>query len=267
MHIYSLPEVLAALQIKMEIMQQTRYQDPRNLVSFGDKRFSQSDEDGIIGEIFRRIGTTSRRFVEIGVQDGLENNSLSLLLSGWAGTWIEADEQFTAFINAKFQKAVADKRLSVLQRFVNASNAASIASECESGALDLLSIDIDGNDFHVAPSFLNLRPWAVVLEYNARFGAHNDWVIPYNPIHQWNGTVYFGASLAAWKRQLNELDYSLVSCNLLGNNSFFVSRDCLGTDFHNFDDLEFHFEPARYYLLPAFQIGHPLDRRAETSYF
>ncbi len=47
--------------------------------------FSQSGEDGILGEIFRRIGTTERRFVEIGVGNGLENNTAYLLAQGWHG--------------------------------------------------------------------------------------------------------------------------------------------------------------------------------------
>ena len=37
--------------------------------------FSQGDEDGIIHEIFNRIGTANRRFLEIGAGDGLENNT------------------------------------------------------------------------------------------------------------------------------------------------------------------------------------------------
>jgi hypothetical protein len=42
------------------------YADDKRLEASGYKVYSQSDEDGIIAEIVRRIGTTNRRFVEFG---------------------------------------------------------------------------------------------------------------------------------------------------------------------------------------------------------
>jgi len=56
--------------------------DPKRLLGYGAKVYSQCDEDGIIREVFRRIGTNSKRFVEIGCGDGTENNTLALLLEG-----------------------------------------------------------------------------------------------------------------------------------------------------------------------------------------
>lgn len=59
---------------------QPKYQDARSLIPFSGKVYSQNDEDGIIAEIFRRIGVSDRRcFIELGVGDGLENNTLALL--------------------------------------------------------------------------------------------------------------------------------------------------------------------------------------------
>jgi hypothetical protein len=49
--------------------------------------FSQSDEDGIIGRICQRIGIKKGKFIELGVGDGLENNTLALHLEGWDGIW------------------------------------------------------------------------------------------------------------------------------------------------------------------------------------
>src|ERR1035441_7135759 len=47
------------------------------LASWGYKIYRQHHEDGMIAEIFRRIGCQSRYFIEFGVGDGLENNSLA----------------------------------------------------------------------------------------------------------------------------------------------------------------------------------------------
>ena len=56
--------------------------------------YSQAGEDGIIAEIFRRIGTTTKDFVEFGSGNGRENNTVSLLTTqGWKGLWIEGDNE------------------------------------------------------------------------------------------------------------------------------------------------------------------------------
>lgn len=72
----------------------TRYGDPKRLLRYAAQVCSQNGEDGIIHEIFRRIGTTSRDFVEVGVGDGFENNSAFLLSQGWHGFWIDGSEDF-----------------------------------------------------------------------------------------------------------------------------------------------------------------------------
>src|SRR5437879_4604751 len=62
-----------------------RHANPKRLARYGYKVYSQNDEDGIIAEIFHRIGTTDRSFVEFGVATGIECNSVKLLVEGWQG--------------------------------------------------------------------------------------------------------------------------------------------------------------------------------------
>src|SRR5262245_41373742 len=81
--------IIAKEEFVARSLRDGRYSDPLRLECFGFKSYSQYDEDGIIEEIFRRIGTTNKRFIEFGVEDGLENNTLKLLLEGWGGLWIE----------------------------------------------------------------------------------------------------------------------------------------------------------------------------------
>src|SRR5476649_1423161 len=66
-----------------------RYSDPLSLARFQAQVYSQNGEDGMIAEIFRRIGCESKFFVEIGIEDGLQNNTRFLLEQGWQGVWIE----------------------------------------------------------------------------------------------------------------------------------------------------------------------------------
>ena len=74
---------LAQLRVQRawdEEMKKPRHADPKRLVRYGYKVYCQNDEDGIIAEIFRRIGTESRTFVEFGVETGVECNSVKLLV-------------------------------------------------------------------------------------------------------------------------------------------------------------------------------------------
>jgi hypothetical protein len=68
---------------------------------------SQNGEDGIIAEIFSRIGCTDRIFVEIGAGDGLVNNTAYLLFRGWQGFWFEVNEDAVAAIEQRFHKRIA----------------------------------------------------------------------------------------------------------------------------------------------------------------
>ena len=58
---------------------QGRYSHPLSLAPHHAQVYSQNGEDGIIAEIFARIGTRDRTFVEIGVENGLQNNTRFLL--------------------------------------------------------------------------------------------------------------------------------------------------------------------------------------------
>ena len=59
------------------------------LLKYEHQTFSQNGEDGIINEIFNRLGITTGEFIEIGTGDGSENNTRLLLELGWKGVWID----------------------------------------------------------------------------------------------------------------------------------------------------------------------------------
>ena len=126
-----------------------RYADGKRLEPYGFKVYSQNDEDGIVQEIFRRIGINDRTFVEFGVESGLENNTLKLLLEGWRGLWLEAGAESVTSIKNRFSDVIANNRLTVQLAFITAENINELIGDWGTGEIDLLSIDIDGNDFYV----------------------------------------------------------------------------------------------------------------------
>src|SRR5437588_4274431 len=94
-----------------------RYADRKRLLCHGWKAYSQNEEDGILVEIFRRIGEGTRTFIEIGVGTGLENNSLTLLATGWQGTWIESDESNVQSIRSTFAHCLKTGQLHIKHEF------------------------------------------------------------------------------------------------------------------------------------------------------
>lgn len=146
-----------------------RNADDRRLAKHGYRVSSQGDEDGILHKILRRIGDGGRKFVEIGAGDGLENNTLFLLIQGWNGLWIEGSPRKVASAKKHQREAVAEGRLRVAQQYVTAANFNETLKRFAPGELDVLSMDIDGNDYYVLGAIRSVAPRVIVAEYNAKF--------------------------------------------------------------------------------------------------
>lgn len=240
-----------------KILAEKRNHEPGRLLQNGFKVYSQNDEDGIIQEIFARVGVTNRYFVEFGVEGGLENNSLYLLLQGWKGLWLEGSTKRVQDIHARFQTKIDSGDLWVKEAFVGPENFTQLLNEASvPKEFDLLSIDIDGNDYHVLAALEGFSARVVVIEYNAKMRPPLKWVMKFNPTHGWDGTDYFGASLKSYELLLAKKGYALVGCNVTGANAFFVRKDLLADKFHAPYTAENHYEPARYFLTPGFVSGH-----------
>jgi hypothetical protein len=245
-------------------MQKPRYQDPKQLNRYEHKVFSQNGEDGIIEEILSRIGTENKFFVEFGVENGLESNSLFLLLKDFSGCWIEANNANFEFMREKYRQLIGDKRLTIVNGKVTAENIEEIFLKANiPKSFDVLSIDIDGNDYYVWEAIKIYRPRLVVVEYNSRFPASTNIVIKYDPEFCWQKTNYFGASLKALEILANKKGYKLVGCDFKGVNAFFVRDDLIADKFVAPYTAETHYQPTRYFLMPY--LVYPPDYGAFTK--
>lgn len=225
------------------LLQHPRYQDAKSLVPHRFKLFSQYGQDGIIAEIFRRIGPGSRRFVEIGTAP-LENNTAMLLLQGWSGLWMDAALPDT--LPGALDAVVKEGRLVCERSFLNRENVCPLISKCGFDSdLDFLSVDVDHNTYHILEPCLSLRPRALAVEYNSQLPEFLDWVAPYGKDAVWDSSLAYGASLKALERLTRGAGYSLVGCELSGTDAFFVRDDLLGDNFHAPYSAEHHWEPLR----------------------
>jgi len=191
---------------------------------FGKKCFSQTDEDGITLEILKRIDSLNGgSYVELGVGDGMENNTLILAALGWKGVWIGAQD-----LLFDIKKTNAEK-FQYLKEWITSENVVQlIKNGLERLKLeqpDVISLDLDGNDIYLVKKILQsgLTPKIFIVEYNAKFPPPIEFQIDYNPTHEWLGDDYFGASLTSYNTLLQKFNYRLVCCNShTGSNAFFI---------------------------------------------
>jgi hypothetical protein len=181
--------------------------------------YSQNGEDGIIEHIFKQIGTTNKVAVEFGVSaggGGMQTNTRLLAEQGWKTIWIDG-----APLNHPPPGGV------FVQKFLTSKNICSVFEEYNiPKELDLLSIDIDGNDYHLRESLSIYSPRVYIIEYNGSYDGNTKYVMPENDEYVWsNRETIFGASLLSLTDQANRLGYDLVYCDKNGVNAFYVRKD------------------------------------------
>lgn len=227
---------------KWELELQRRYENKMYLDGFGYKVFSQNDEDGIINEIFNRIGTTNKKFIEFGVQNGFECNSYLLLLTGWQGLWIDGNPNDCEQIRSTFKTSLERNLLQLENSFITKDNINSLFEKNNfSGEIDFLSVDIDGNDWYILKSILEakqINPRVICVEYNPLIPPSadpddysTDWIMDYKEDWVWKYDDCQGASLSAYYHLCRDYGYKLVGTCVNGVNAFFVREDLIQNNF------------------------------------
>jgi hypothetical protein len=229
-----------------EIQNSDRGKEPKRLLRYTDRVFSQGNEDGVLREIFQRVGIASHTAIEVGTGDGTENNTMYLLFQGWKCLWVEADTRLTTSIVKTHQRWLQSGTLRLHNSMISQANTFEIIgpfAQEYGDRLDLLSIDIDSQDYWVLQAALKFaKPRVVVIEYNGNLPPSVSITVPLNHSERWSGGVFYGASLAALNSLL-EKDYALVGCTPNGVNAFWVRRDLKLSEFAEPFTVENHFQP------------------------
>lgn len=140
---------------------------PSEWTKFYHNVYSQFGEDGLIAEIFRRIGTTNRQAFEVGAADGKWfSNSRRLIDEGWSACLIEACPTNWA----QLDKLDNPPRVNVVHGKAEPSGPNSldlILSQCGfDTSMDLGVIDVDGQDYYLWNGMLRFQPRVMVVEYD-----------------------------------------------------------------------------------------------------
>lgn len=211
--------------------------------------YSQNGEDGVLAKIFQLIEPKSRFCVEFGGFDGITGSNTHLFrLQGWS--CVQFDRQYQI------------PRLGLYREFLTAETINQVFEKYQvPEELDLLSIDIDYNDFYIWKALdPKYRPVVVLIEYNATHLPHEDKVVQYRPIYVGDDTNYYGASILALYRLGRAKGYSLVYADANGVNLFFIRDDLLADlPFKDINDVEKIYRYPTYGKGP--NGGHPADYR------
>ncbi len=179
--------------------------------------YSQHGEDGIIGNILKTLPACNHWCVEFGCWDGIHLSNTRYLLEtqNYKGVLIEADARSFADLRRNNSENAAVTCIHASVGFGEDDKLDAILSptQCPKD-FDLLSVDIDGNDYHVWKAITAYKPKVVCIEFNPMIPNEVDYVQPADP------ATKHGASVCAIVGLGKEKGYEVVCINAC--NCFFV---------------------------------------------
>ena len=196
----------------------------------GFRNYSQFEEDGKLLYIFAAIGTSNKTFIDIGSGDGINSNCANLSINfGWNGLFIDGDGQ-NIETGQNFYDTHPDTWAyppKFAQAFIQRENINDIIKgNGFSGDIDLVSIDLDGNDYWIWEALSVISPRVVIIETHIEFGLQSI-VVPYDRDYRYPGKhpQYHGASPVAMTKLAARKGYRLVGANEYGFNMIYIRQD------------------------------------------
>jgi len=189
---------------------------------------SQRGEDRILHTIFDMIGVGEKWCVEFGAADGKRGSNTWQFINkqGWSGVQIEPKHDRDLMLKQKrdtyealVERYGGNDRVQCMDTQIgygpNDSLDVVLGKTATPIEFDLLSIDIDGEDYRVWQALLKYKPRVVVVEHNKCIPIEVDFASSE------------GSSLRAFTRLANEKGYELVAATMV--NGIFVQREFYDT--------------------------------------
>lgn len=190
--------------------------ESRVLENFASNVFSQFGEDGVIERLFQIIGDGNRWCVEFGAWDGryLSNTCNLIENKGWSGVQIEGSAARFASLCENFKAYPNTHQIHRMVGFLRGEDSIDdvLGATPIPRDFDLISIDIDGNDYHIWDNLIDYRPRAVVIEFNPRIPNRMVFV------QDRDMSIHQGSSAAALVELGKSKGYELAAallCNLV----------------------------------------------------
>ncbi|MCI0465843.1 MAG: hypothetical protein L0Y57_02380 [Beijerinckiaceae bacterium] len=194
--------------------------DPAWLLQHKRDIYSQTGEDGIIETILSTAGERDGWCVELGAWDGqhLSNTRNLIESSSYKAVLIEGGKERWEALKAFYSGNNNVIPVNAFAGFGETNGLDAILGQTDIPlGFDFLSIDIDGNDFHVWNAMCAYKPKVICIEFNPTIPTDCDFVQPADP------NVNQGASLSSIVLLGKAKGYELAS--VLQFNAFFVRND------------------------------------------
>jgi hypothetical protein len=204
----------------------------------GFSRFSEFEEDGLLLYLLTLAGSTSRTVVEISSQDGRVCMATNLLVHHyWRGFLFDGDPVFVAEGRRFFASHPTTRTVPPVMKaewFTRDNVNQVLAAAGVPTEVDVLSLDIDGNDLHLWNA-MTLRPRILICEFNNAIPSELALTIPYRPDFSFaaqppDQALFRSASLAAYAAVSRRKGYRLVGINAFGFNAIFLRDDVLAAE-------------------------------------
>jgi hypothetical protein len=193
------------------------------LNEFAGNVTSQFGENGIIEKVLEVIGKNDKWCVEFGSWDGQRcSNTFDLIVNkGYSAVLIEGNYSRFRSLQNTFK---GNTKVIPVNKFVGFQKEDGLDSILSSTQIpvdfDLLSIDIDGNDYHVWQAVNDYKPKVVVIEFNPTIPSTVEFVQPRDM------SVTQGSSILSITKLGKSKGYELVACTK--NNAIFVDAIYFG---------------------------------------
>jgi hypothetical protein len=213
--------------VRHEYLDPTALPFPQNVLAQRFHDLSQNEEDGITLALFKLVGATTRRFVELGAGTNGGNSGFLATSCGWTGLMVDGSPARAKKLVKRFGRF----GVRALSSWITVGNVNQLVLDSElSGEIDLLSLDIDGNDYWVWRQLDACSPRIVILEFNPAFGPSRAVTVQYDATFDRANfkavtSVFYGASLGALERLGREKGYRLILVEPRGVNAYFLRDD------------------------------------------
>ena len=188
---------------------------------------SQNEEDGITLALAKLAASSRKRFIELGAGPNGGNSGFLAANCGWTGLMVDGSEARAARLVKRFSRY----GVHVTSTWITRDNVNDLVRDHDlAGEVDLLSLDIDGNDYWVWRALDVCSPRIVILEFNAAFGPDRAVTVQYDPAFARAAFKdvtrnFYGASLSAFEQLGREKGYRLVMGEPRGVNVYLLRND------------------------------------------
>jgi hypothetical protein len=182
--------------------------------------YSQSSEDGMIEEILELLPDKDYWCCEFGANDGiLISNTYNLIKNkNYSSVLIEGDSRVFKNLVHNFKDNEKAVLINTLVGYESDNNLNVILSKTPIPKnFDLISIDVDGDDYYIWDATTEYNPKIVIIEYNCTMPTGLNLVQPKK--------AFFGSSISAFVELASKKDYFLIATTT--TNLIFVDNKYL----------------------------------------